>query len=140
MRLRYETSTATLAQFIVGTLLTFISGGASIVSGCRVDAGADCVSNTFVSLILIILVVSGYSLLLALGYVAQERRSSRLALLLIGCEIAAGMIFLFDAKQAPDIVDRATNGLALLIAAWVCWIAFNLFRAKGARMVRRRSA
>lgn len=134
MWIRYETSVATLVQFIVGTGLTFLNGGASIISGCT--NGADCVSNAFVSLLLIILVIACYATLLGLGYVAQEKRSSRLALLLIGAEAFAALIFLFDAKQAPAIIDKGTNFVSFIIALWVMYIAFNLYRSKGARMVR----
>src|SRR6185312_6035667 len=103
MWLRYETSIATLVQFIIGTALTFLTGAASIVSGCRTSAGADCVGNTFVSLLLIIIVIVCYGFLLGVGYFAQEKRSSRLALLLIGSEAVAALIFLFDARQAPSL-------------------------------------
>lgn len=137
MRIRYETSIATLVQFIVGAVLAFLSNAASIIGGC-ISNGADCVSNAFVSLLLVILVVAGYSLLLGLGYVAQEKRSSRLALLLIGCEAFAALIFLFDTRQAPGFIDKVTNALSLVIAVWVAYVAFNLYRAKGARIVRRR--
>ncbi len=135
VHIRYQTSSATLVQFILGTLLTFVTGGVSIVSSCQTN-GSDCVSNTFVSLVLVLFVIMGYGLLLAVGFLAQERRSSRLALLLIGLEGFAGLIFLFDAKQAPGMVDRLTNILSLLVAIWVSYVALQLYRAKGARIVR----
>src|SRR5690348_6565484 len=104
MRIRYETGVATFIQFIIGTTLSFMSGGASIVSGCRGNSGADCATNAFVSLILIIMTVVAYTFVLGLGYVAQERRSSRLAYSLIAAEAFALLIFLFDAKHAPDLL------------------------------------
>lgn len=134
MRIHYQTSSATLAQFIVGTLLTFITGVVAIIQGCR--TGNECVSNAFVSLILVLFVVGGYILLLIVGYLAQERRSSKLALLLIGLEAIASIIFLFDAKQAPDLIDRLINILSLVIAIWVAWVALQLYRSKGARIVK----
>jgi len=140
MWLRYETSIATLVQFVVGTALTFLTGLASIISGCRTSTGADCVGNTFVSLLLIIMVVVGYGFLLGVGYFAQDKRSSKLALLLIGSEAVAALIFLFDARQAPGLIDKFTNGLSFLIALWVAYIAFNLYRARGARIVRKRNS
>lgn len=139
MQIRYETSVATLVQFLVGTALTFLTGATSIIGGCRSGGGADCVSNAFVSLLFVILVVVVYGFLFGLGYVAQERRSSRLALLLIGAEAFAALIFLFDARQAPGLVDKATNAVSFLIAAWVIFVAFNLYRAKGARIVKVRA-
>lgn len=137
MRVRYETSIATLVQFILGAALTLLNSAVSIVSGC-VTKGADCVGNTFVSLLLIVLVVAAYGALLGLGYVAQERRSSKLALLLIGCEAFAALIFLFDARQTPSPIDKVTNALSFVVAIWVALVAFNLYRAKGARIVRAR--
>ena len=137
MRIRYETGTATFVQFIIGAGLSFISGVASIIGGCRGAGGADCVSNAFVSLILIILTVTAFGFLLGLGYVAQERRSSRLAALLIGCEAFAMLIFLFDARQSPAVVDKLTNAISFIVAAWVAFVAVQLYRARGGRIVRR---
>jgi hypothetical protein len=125
-----------MIQFIVGAALTFLSNAVSIISGCT--GGADCVSNAFVSLLLVILVIGAYSLLFAIGYVAQEKRSSGLALLLIAAQAFAALIFIFDARQAPGLIDKITNGLSFLIAIWVAYVAFNLYRAKGARIVRSR--
>lgn len=136
MQIRYETSIATLVQFLVGTVLTFLTGAASIIGGCRSGGGADCVSNAFVSLLFVILVVAVYGSLLGLGYVAQEKRSSRLALFLIGVEAFAALIFLFDARQAPGLIDKITNAASFIIAAWVIFVAFNLYRAKGGRIVK----
>ena len=138
MRIRYETGTATFVQFIIGAGLSFVSGVASIIGGCRDVSGADCVSNAFVSLILIILTVVAFSFLLGLGYVAQERRSNRLALILIGCEAFAMLIFLFDARQSPAVVDKLTNAISFIVAAWVAFVAWNLSRARGGRLVKTR--
>lgn len=138
MRIRYETANATFVQFIVGVGLSFISGIVSIVSGCRDSSGTDCVSNTFVSLILIILTVAAFGFLFGLGFVAQERRSRRLALLLIGFEVFAMLIFLFDARQAPATIDKLTNGASFGVAAWVTYVAWRLSRARGGRIVRGR--
>ena len=135
MRLRYETGVATLVQFSITTFLTFISGIYAVISGCAGQGGGQCVSNTFVSLIFIILTVGALGVLTALGYVAQERRSTRLAQVLIVLEIFAVIIYLFDTKQSNDIVDRITNFLSFLLAAWVILIAWRLMRAKGGRIV-----
>ena len=139
MRIRYETGVATFVQFIVGAGLSFINGLASIISGCHGANSADCVSNAFVSLILIILTIVAFGFLLGLGYVAQDRRSSRLALVLIGCEAFAVLIFLFDAKHAPGLVDKTTNALSTLIGLWVIYVSWRLYRSKGARIVKTRS-
>ncbi len=138
MHLRYETGVATFVQFIIGAGLSFMTGVASIISGCRGASGADCITNTFVSLILIILTIVAFSFLAGLGYVAQDRRSSRLALALIGFELLAMLIFLFDALHSPDILSKLINFVSFVVALWVLYIAWKLYRAKGARIVRAR--
>ena len=139
MRLRYETGIATLVQLIVTTLLTFIGSIVSAVGGCTGKPSADCVSNTLVSLIYIILTVGALGFIAALGYVAQERRSRRLAMALITLEAFAALIYLFDTKQANSITDGITNLLSFLLAIWVITIAWRLVRAKGGRIVKTRT-
>lgn len=135
MRIRYETGIATLVQFAVTAGLSIINGLASVIVGCRGGATADCITNTFVSLVLIILMVVGLGILLALGYAAQARRSARLAYTLIVIEAFVALIFLFDTKQSPGIVERLTSFLSFAVAAWVIFVAWRLSRAKGGRIV-----
>lgn len=137
MHTRIKTGVATLVQFVFGTVLAFIAGVVSIIGGCR-NGGVDCATNTFVSLILIIMTIAAYGVLLGIGYVAQDKRSPRLALALIALEFVGAVVFLFDARHATNFFDLATNLTSLLIAAWVIFVAFRQFRAKGARLVRRR--
>jgi len=136
--MHHQTSPATTIQFIIGCILAFVTGLSSIISSCYGTGNADCVSNTFVSLLVVLLMICGYGLLIILGYLAQAQRSGRLALLLIGMEACAGVIFLFDAKQSPGLIDRAANLAAFALALWVAYIAFNLFRSGGARVVHAR--
>jgi hypothetical protein len=136
MRLRYETGIATLVQFSVITLLTFISGVFSVISACTGSNTGSCASNTFVSLLFILLTVIVLGVIAGLGYAAQARRSSRLAQILIAIETVAALIYLFDAKQVPDVVDRITNFLSFLVATWVVVIAWRLMLAKGGRIVK----
>ena len=139
MRLRYETGVAALIQFVVTIALSFLNGAASIIGGCLHGFTADCVTNGLSSLILIILIAVALGFLLALGYTAQERRSSNLARLLMGFEGFAALIFLFDAKQSPGIFDRITNFVYLLLAVWVIILAWRLSRAHGGRIVHARA-
>ena len=136
MRHLYRTARATLYQFTIGSALAFVSGVASIVIGCRGADSVDCTTNTFVSLLLVLLFVFGYAVLFGLGLWAQQARSSRLALLLMGCEAFVFVFFVFDAKQAPDSVDRIANACSALLAIWVGYVAWNLLRSRGARIVR----
>ena len=136
MRLRYETGVATLVQFIVATGLGFLGGGASIITGCFGHSAGECVSNSLVSLILIILTVVWLGFLLTLGYVAQERRSWRFAGTLIGAEGLSALIYLFDAKHTNSWLSRITNLVGFVLAAWVIWLALQLVRSRGGRIVR----
>ncbi|HVU59803.1 MAG TPA: hypothetical protein VHC98_03120 [Candidatus Saccharimonadales bacterium] len=137
MRIRYETGVATLVQFIGAAGLSFLGGLASIAAGCSSGANADCVTNAFVSLVFIILMIGALAFLVLLGYSAQARRSTRLALMLVIAELLALGFFLFDAKQAPDIVERITNALSALLAVWVILVALRLANARGQRIVNR---
>lgn len=136
MRVRYETGVATLVQFAAGTLLAILGGGASVVGGCFHQPGVDCATNTFVTLLLIILTAGALAVLAILGYTVQARRSPKLAYILMMVEAGAALIYLFDAKQAPGFVDRAANFLSFVLAAWVLWVAWQLARAKGGRIVK----
>jgi len=136
MRVRYETGVATLIQFAAGTILAILSGGASVISDCLHQPGVDCATNTFVTLLLIILTAGALAVLAILGYTVQARRSPKLAYILMMIEAGAALIYLFDAKQSQSLVDRATNFLSFLLAAWVIWVAWQLARAKGGRIVK----
>lgn len=138
VRITHETTSATVVQFILGSVVAFIATANSIITSCYGNSGTDCVSNTFVSLLLLLFIVIAYGVLIGIGYLAQAKRHSWLALLLIGLEGCAGVFFLFDAKQSLDLIDRVMNALALLLAIWVAYVAFQLYRARGARIVRSR--
>lgn len=138
MRLRYETAIATFTQFAITSGLSVINSIDSIVSGCRTNPKADCISNTLVSLILLILIVCFLGAILAVGYFAQEKRSSRLSYLLIGIEGCTALLYLFEAKQSPDLIEKGTNFIACLLAVWVIILAWRLASAKGGRIVNHR--
>ena len=136
MRLRYETGIGTLVQFIATTALSFIGTLVSVIGGCTSGVNANCVSNTLVSLILLILIIFALGFLLVLGFAAQERRSSRLAKLLIVSEVLAAIIYLYDTQHALNILERLTNLVSCLLAIWVIILAWRLSRAKGGRIVK----
>lgn len=139
MRIRHETGIATFIQFVVGVFLSIISGAVSVIGDCIGTSSGECISNAFVSLILIIILVFWLGFLLALGYVTQDRRSPRLAMLLIGAEGLSALIYLFDTMHSPDIISRLTNLVSFLIAAWVIFVAWHILRAKGGRIVKNRT-
>ena len=136
MKLTYETGTATLIQFIALSLLNLANGANSVVTTCTRE-GSDCVSNLLVSIIFYILAVIWFGFLWVLGFAAQDRRSKRLAQVLIGAELFVVMIAYFNARHHSDFLSLATSVIDLVLASWVIFLAFRLMRAKGGRVVVR---
>ncbi|HVA10961.1 MAG TPA: hypothetical protein VNG32_02220 [Candidatus Dormibacteraeota bacterium] len=136
MRLTYQTGIATFIQFITLSLLGIANGANSVVTTCRHDS-TNCVSNLIVSLIFFLLTAAWFGVVWVLGYTAQERRSRRLAQLLIAAEGFIALIALFNAKHHTDLLSLATSLLDLCLAVWIIILAFRLMRAGGARVVAR---
>lgn len=134
MTLKYETGIATLIQFVTISLLNVINGAGSIVNDCS-RHGADCVWNTFASFVYILLIIGWFGGLWVIGYAAQERRSKRLAQLLILGEAAVVVISLFNAKHGHGTFNRIISLTDLALALYVMLLAFRLMRAKGGRVV-----
>lgn len=133
MKLTYQTAVATLIQFILLSFLGIANGLNSVVTTCRHDGG-DCVSNLLVSLIFFILTALWFAAVWVLGYTAQERRSRRLAQLLIIAELLIAMVAFFNAKHHTDILSLVTSLIDLCLAIWVISLAFRLMRSKGKRI------
>lgn len=136
MHLRYETGIATLIQFIIAVALSFITGLTSIIGSCTTGNNPVCVGNTLVSLVLIILIVFAFGAVLVLGYAAQERRSSRLAIILMIIEACAALGYIFDAQHTSNIIDRLSDLLIFLVIVWVILITWRLATSKGGRIVK----
>jgi len=136
MKLKYQTAVATLVQFIMLSLLGIANGLNSVVTTCRHD-GSNCVSNLLVSLIFFILTAAWFGAIWVLGYTAQERRSKRLAQLLIMAEGLIALIALFNAKHHTDALSLITSLFDLIMAVWIVTLAFRLMRTGGARVVKR---
>lgn len=141
MKLTYQTGTATLIQFIILSLLNIVNGLESIITTCRHEGG-DCVGNVFSSLIFYILAVCWFGAIVVLGFAAQERRSKRLAQLLIAGEAAIGLIALFNVKlnlhYHNGTLSLGTSLIDLLLAIWITTLAYRLIKAGGGRVVAQR--
>jgi hypothetical protein len=140
MKLTYETSTATLIQFIVLGLLNIANGLDSIVTTCH-HAGGDCVGNVFSSLIFYIFITGWFGVVFVLGYLAQERRSKRLAQLLIAAEALISLVALFNIKlnlrYHNGFLSLFTSLIDLALAIWIITLAYRLMRAGGKRITAR---
>jgi hypothetical protein len=134
MKLKYETAVATLIQFILLSFLGIANGLNSIVTTCHTD-GSNCISNTIVSIIFFILTAAWFGCVWILGYSAQERRSRRLAQLLIVAEVLIAMVAYFNARHHTDALSLATSVIDLILAVWIISLAWRLMRAGGARIV-----
>jgi hypothetical protein len=135
MRLTYETAIATLIQFIVLSFLNIATGLNSVVTTCH--SGNDCVSNLVVSIIFYLLATAWFGCVWILGYAAQERRSKRLAQLLIAAEAFIALIAFFNAKHHTDTLSLITSITDLLLAIWIITLAYRLMKAGGGRVVAR---
>jgi hypothetical protein len=142
MRLTYETGIATLIQFIVLGILNIATALQSIVTTCKPNSGGDCVGNLLTSLVFYILIVIWFGVLLAIGYTAQQRRSKRLALLLIACEGAALLVasanILLNLKSFSGPLNFITSCADVLLSLWVILLAYRLTKVKRGRIVKKK--
>ena len=134
MKLKYQTAIATLIQFVTLTLLNVATGTVSVISTCH-DGNGDCVSNLLVSLIFFLLVALWFGFVWVLGYTAQERRSKRLAQILILAEALIALVALFNVKHHTDPLSLITSVIDLGLSIWVVTLAYRLIKAGGSRIV-----
>ncbi len=134
MKLKYETAVATLIQFVLLTFLNIATGLSSVVSECHKDS-TNCVSNLLVSLIFFLLISVWFGFIWILGFAAQDRRSKRLARVLIVAEVFIALIALFNAKHHTSVLSLATSLIDLVLASWVIALAYRLSRADGGRIM-----
>lgn len=144
MKLTYETAVATFIQFIVLSFLGIANGLNSVVTTCS-HTSSDCISNLILSLIFFILTACWFGAVWLIGFMAQDKRSRRLAQLLIAIEALIALIALFNAQHHTDILSLFTSLVDLALAVWIIFLAFRLMRAGGGRVVvrgrrRRRSS
>lgn len=134
MRLIYRTGKATFIQFVSLSLLGIVNTLDSIVTTCS-SQSHNCVSNMVSSTLLFLLTVGFFAFVWALGFNAQERRSWRLALLLIAVESGVILIASFDAVHHTSLLSLLTDIIDDGLAVWVIVLAWRLSRAKGGRIV-----
>ncbi len=130
MKVRYGTGFATLVQFILLSLLGIANGLNSIVTTCH-NTGRDCISNLIVSLIFFIITAAWFAFIWILGYTAQERRSKRLAQLLVAAELLIAMVAYFNARHHTDALSLVTSLIDLALAFWIIILAILLIRSIG---------
>ena len=140
MKLRYETGTATLIQLGVVTLLGLLTQVIGIVKSCLEDA-SQCVGDSLVSLVFVVLMAVWLSVVSVIGYAAQDKRSRKIALLLIGCEFLILGVAAFNAQHGTILYEKLASIVDAAIAIWIMFLAYRLVRAGGGRIVaKQRSA
>ncbi|MEI6756162.1 MAG: hypothetical protein WCK80_04090 [bacterium] len=137
MKIKYETGTATLVQFIALSLLGILNALNSIISTCH-SAADECVTNAMLSTIFFMITVFFFAVIWVLGYTVQDRRSKRLAQLLIMVELLIMIVALFNARHHTDILSLFTSVLDFGLAVWVIVSAAVLIKYGGKRVVTHR--
>ncbi len=137
MKIKFETGTATLVQFIALSLLGILNALNSIISTCH-SAADECVTNAMLSTIFFMITVFFFAVIWVLGYTVQDRRSKRLAQLLIMVELLIMIVALFNARHHTDILSLFTSVLDFGLAIWVIVSAAILIKYGGKRIVTHR--
>jgi Ca2+/Na+ antiporter len=137
MKIKYETGTATLVQFIALSLLGILNALNSIISTCH-SAADECVTNAMLSTMFFMITVFFFAVIWVLGYTVQDRRSKRLAQLLIMVELLIMIVALFNARHHTDILSLFTSVLDFGLAVWVIVSAAVLIKYGGKRVVTHR--
>lgn len=137
MHLVYRTGIAALVQFIVMSILSFANNLTSVITTCHDDKGA-CVSNLLVSLILFLLLATWFGAIWVLATSAQQRRSKRIAQLLILVEVMVIGFALVNLKLHSGKLSIFTSATDIVLSCWVIVLAYRLTTANGGRIVRRR--
>ena len=138
MRLRYETGTATLIQFLAMMLLGFVGGVVGIIGQCHEEGAASCVQDSVVSFAYVLILAGWFGFIAMLGYAAQDQRSHRLAIFLMAVEAMVLVVALFNARHFPNVLGLITSLVDAALAAWVIVLAWRLSRAKGGRITAAR--
>jgi len=139
MKIKYETNIATLVQFITISLLGIANGLNSIVTTC-VHSSDDCVTNSMLSIIFFIITALFFAGVWVLGYTVQDRRSTRLAQLLILVELGIISVAFLNARHHTDLLSLFTSIIDMLLALWVIYACILLIKNGGKRAPARRPA
>jgi hypothetical protein len=137
MKLTYQTGIAALIHLGVISLFNVINGVFSSVQQCT-NGSSDCVGNIITSMLYFMLITFWFAILWILAAAAQERRSRKLAFLLIGGEFLVFAVSLFNAQHHNNILGLTTSLVDATLAVWVGLLAFRLFVAGGARVTTSR--
>ncbi len=134
MKLTYETGIVTQVQFIAISLLNIATQIMSVITACH-SKKDSCLTSAFSSTGYFMVIVVVFGFIWMLGYMAQERRSRKLAIGLIGIESLVAIIALHNAKAFPDLLSLFTSLTDMGLALWAIWLAIRLVRAGNSRII-----
>ena len=132
MTLRHQTSAATFTQLAVMTLLVIIGGVKDVASNC--ENASECVTNSFLWIIIIFMLAGWYVALFALGYFAQEKRSYKLARVLIAGELFTAFVALMFVRHPSSFYGGFSAFVALIFALATTVFAYRIYKARGSRI------
>lgn len=132
MLLRTHTSLATFIQLAVMTLLVVVGGLMDVIKNC--ESSNECVTNSFLWIIIAFMLAIWYFGLFGLGYLTHEKRSRRLAKFLIAGELFTFFVALMFMKNPSSTYSAVGAGVALFFAAWIILLAWRVYKAKGGRI------
>lgn len=135
MKLRYETSITTFIQLVVVSLFIIASGVIDTLKECQEHGASSCVASSFLWIVILFLVGGFFVSVCAIGYLAQTKRSRRLAKLLIVAEAGIALVS-FKLLTTPSSWLGGIGSLIIFgLALWTIVLAYRLVKAKGGRVV-----
>lgn len=134
MTIRYQTGVTTLAQFVSMAVLNLINMLYSSIHSC-VKSGSECIGDVTINLLYFLVVCAWFGFIWVLGYAAQDRRSKRIAQVLILAETAVFLAALLDLKHFPNALGLITSAIDAFLAAWTIILAYRLIKSRGGRVV-----
>lgn len=137
MKLRYNTGQATVLQFIVVMLFGFVTNTISIIQAMGREESGSFATNLLLTVVILIFQAVWLGFICVVGFAAQDKRNRSLALLLIALEAASFVVALFNLRHPGNAVAFVASLSHMIIAAYVAWLAFEIYRARGKRIVSR---
>ncbi len=134
LKLKYETGVAATIQFISLTLLNLINGVSGSLNQCFSTNGS-CVSSIALDTGYFLAITIWFGFLWLAGFATQDRRSRRIAQMLILAEGLVFLVGLYDfTKHRQSIIGTLISLGEIITSLWVSYLAFRLILARGGRV------
>lgn len=134
MNLHYQTGTATFIQLAIVMFLIVMNNIITFIATCTSET-SECAITAMFSLIFIIMAGVWFLAVSAVGYAAQDKRSSKLSYALIAAELLT-LAAAYGFSQYPSNWFGSLSAVVIMLScAWIILLAWRLSRAKGGRIV-----